>query len=187
MNDLLSKDYARGVPEPTKSEDGKMWYLPHYAIYHPKKLNKVRVVFDCSAKYRETLLNNQLMQGPDLTNSLVGVLLWFRQAPVSFTADIESMFYQVRVPSDQRDFLRFLWWPEGNLSNEIEEYQMNVHVFGAVSLLSCANFCLKQAADDNEMDIGTETCNVVRENFYVDDCLRSEEPEDKAIDRISGV
>ena len=101
------------------------------------------------------------MQGPDLTNSLVGVLLRFRQAPVAFTADIESMFYQVRVPSDQRDFLQFLWWPEGNLSNEIEEYQMNVHIFGAVSSPSCANFCLKQAADDSEIDIGTETCNVV--------------------------
>ena len=106
---------------------------------------------------------------------------------VAFTADIESMFYEVRVPSNQRDFLRFLWWPEGNLSNKIEEYQMNVHIFGAVSSPSCANFWLKQAADDSEIDIGIETCNVVRKNFYMDDCLRSEETEDEAIDRISGV
>ena len=187
MNELLSKDYASRVQEPTKSEDGKIWYLPHHGIYHPKKPNKLRVVCDCSAKYIETSLNDQLMQGPDLTNSLVGVLLRFRQAAEAFTADIESMFYQVRVPSDQRDFLRFLWRPEGNLSNEIEEYQMNVHIFGAVSSPSCANFCLKQAADDSEIDIGTETCNMVRKNFYVDDCLRSEQTEDEAIDRISVV
>ena len=76
---------------------------------------------------------------------------------------------------------------EGNLSNEIEEYQMNVHIFGAVSSPSCANFGLNQAADDSEMDIGTETCNVVRKNFYVDDCLGSEETEDEAVDRISGI
>ena len=37
MNDLISKDYASRVPEPTKSEDSKIWYLPHHGIYHPKK------------------------------------------------------------------------------------------------------------------------------------------------------
>ena len=46
-----------------------------------------------------------------MTNSLVGVLTRFRQEPVAFMADIEAMFYQVLVPADQRDFLRFLWLP----------------------------------------------------------------------------
>ena len=64
---------------------------------------------------------------------------------------------------------------------------MNVHIFGTMSSQSCANFCLKQAADDSEIDIGTEICNMVRKNFYVDDCLRSEETEDEVIDCISGV
>ena len=187
MNDLLSKNYARRVPEQTKAKEGKVWYLPHHGVYHPRKPNKLRVVFDCSAKYHGSSLNDKLMQGPDLTNSLVGVLLRFRQAPVAFTADIESMFYQVRVPENQRDFLRFLWWPEGDLSRRVEEYQMNVHIFGAISSPSCSNFGLNQAANDSEGDIGAETCDVLRKNFYVDDCLRSEETEDEAIDRIKGV
>ena len=187
MSDLLSKDYARIAPAPSRQENGKIWYLPHHGVYHPRKPNKVRVVFDCSAKYLGISLNDTLMQGTDLTNSLVGVLLRFRQSPVAFTADIESMYYQVRVPEDQRDFLRFLWWPDGDLSNEVKEYQMNVHIFGAVSSPSCANFGLNQAANDSEQDIGAETCNVLRKNFYVDDCLRSEETEDEAITRIDGV
>jgi len=40
--------------------------------------------------------------------------------------DIHAMFHQVRVPDTQRDFLRFFWWPNGNLDRDLAEYQMNV-------------------------------------------------------------
>ena len=63
---------------------------------------------------------------------------------------------------------------------------MNVHLFGAVSSPSCSNFALRKAADDTEI-VGAETADVLRKNFYVDDCLRSEETEESAIQRISGV
>ena len=102
-------------------------------MYHPKKPEKIRVVFDCSAKFAGTSLNDQLLQGPDLTNSLVGVLTRFRQESVAFMADMKAMLYQVFVPEKQRDFLRFLWWPNGDLTAQIEEYRMTVHLFGAVS------------------------------------------------------
>lgn len=45
--------------------------------------------------------------GPNLTNTLTGVLTRFRQDPIGFMADIEAMFYQVRVPVSQRNYLRF--------------------------------------------------------------------------------
>ena len=75
VEDLFVKGYASPVP-PGKLDraDGKVWYLPHHGVVHPRKL-KLRVVFDCSAKYAGTSLNEQLLQGPDLMNSLVGVLL----------------------------------------------------------------------------------------------------------------
>ena len=47
------------------------------------------------------------MQGPDMTNSLVGVLSRFQQKPIAFMADIEAMFYQVFVPEEQRRYLHF--------------------------------------------------------------------------------
>ena len=100
MDDLLRKNYAEKVTREDLSLKDT-WYLPHHPVFHPQTPDKVRVVFDCSAKYRGTSLNNQLLQGPDLTNSLVGVLTRFRQEPVAFMADIEAMFYQVPVqPSD---------------------------------------------------------------------------------------
>ena len=60
-----------------------------------KKRDKIRVVFDCSAEYKGEALNKHLLQGPDLTSKLVGVLSRFRQEPVAFMADIEAMFLQV--------------------------------------------------------------------------------------------
>ena len=178
MNNILEKKYARKVPDDhPETEPGKVWYLPHHGVYHAKKIDKLRVVFDCSARFRGTSLNDQLLQGPDLTNSLVGVLTRFREEEAAFMADIESMFHQVRVQEHHRDFLRFLWWPNGDLSQDLTEYQMNVHLFGAISSPSCSNYALRKTADDFEKKEATETANVLRKNFYVDDCLRAEQDE----------
>jgi hypothetical protein len=48
------------------------WFIPHHAVYHPKKPDKIRVVFDCSCQYNGVSLNEELLQGPDLTSSLIG-------------------------------------------------------------------------------------------------------------------
>ena len=126
-----------------------------------------------TAKYRGKSLNDELLQGPDLTNSLVGLLTRFRQESVAFLSDVEAMFHQVRVNPEDRSALRFLWWPDGNLDLEPEEFMMTVHLFGAVSSPSCATFALKKTAKDNREDFSTEAVRTVDRNFYVDDCLKS--------------
>ena len=55
------------------------------------------MVFDCSARYLGESLNDHLLQGPDLTSKLTGVLTRFREERVAFMADVEKMFYQVKV------------------------------------------------------------------------------------------
>jgi hypothetical protein len=94
MDDYLENGYAAQVSEVKQLygsgiEDmsGRIWYLPHHPVFHPvfhpQKPNKVCVVFDCAAKFESTLLNDQLLQGPDLNNPLFGVLLRFRQDPIT--------------------------------------------------------------------------------------------------------
>ena len=175
MENLVDKGYASQCID----SDDQGWYLPHHGVFHPTK-GKLRVVFDCAAKTKGLSLNDNLLQGPDLTNTLVGVLIRFRMHPIAFMADIESMFYQVRVPSNQRSYLRFLWWKEGNTLAEPCTYEMNVHIFGAVSSPSCSNFALRQAANDFESKYGAEAAYALRKNFYVDDLLKSVEEETKA-------
>ena len=189
MTKILSKGYAYKIPsDELETEPGRVRYLPHHGVYHPQK-GKIRVVFDCSAKYDGSSLNDMLLPGPDLTNSLVGVLCRFRQESVAFMADIESMFYQVKVPTHQHDYLRFFWWPDGDLNKDIQEYRMAVHIFGASSSPSITNFALKFAADKVEKRYSSLVADTIRYNFYVDDCLKSV-PDVKCaiklIDEISG-
>ena len=187
VENLIDKGYAYQVPMDQIQCSNPRWYLPHHAVYHPKKPDKIRVVFDCSAKFDGESLNDKLLQGPDMTNSLVGVLQRFREDRVAFMADIEAMFYQVRIPEYQHDFVRFLWWPEGKRNEPMQEYRMAVHIFGAISSPSVANFALKAAADKADESFGLEVAETIRKNFYVDDCLKSVSDEQTAIKLIKGL
>ncbi|XP_068712745.1 uncharacterized protein [Montipora foliosa] len=149
-----------------------MVHSPHHGVSPPKKPDKIRVVFDCSPKFAGISLNDQLLQGPDLTNSLVGVLTCFRKEPMAFMADIEAMFYQVFVPEEQQDFLHLLWWPNGDLTAQLE-CRMTVHPFGAVSSPSCSNYALWKPANNNEGEYGSAVESMLHQNIYRDDCLHS--------------
>ncbi|KAL9986036.1 hypothetical protein ACROYT_G000097 [Oculina patagonica] len=99
VEDIVAKGYARRVPayQRESSYERKTWFIPHHGVYHPHKPGKIRVVFDCSAKFKGKSLNDLLLKGPDLTNSLFGVLTRFRQERVAVMADIEAMFHQFSV------------------------------------------------------------------------------------------
>ena len=61
---------------------------------------------------------------------------------------------------------------------------MRVHLFGAVSSPSVAIFGLQQAANDGEDMFGSETADIVRSDFYVNDGLKSVATEDAVISWI---
>jgi hypothetical protein len=189
MKTIIEKGYARKVlsSEHNSTVCDRQWYIPHQGAYHPQKPEKIRVVFDCSCQYMGTTLNKVLLQGPDLTSSLVGVLTRFRQEPIAIMADIESMFYQVRIPESQYDYLRFTWWPDGNTNADPEDYQMMVHLFAAVSSPSCANFALRKTAADDILKCGAETADILCKNVYVDDLLKSVKGVSEAINMVTAV
>ncbi|XP_067034739.1 uncharacterized protein [Acropora muricata] len=96
-------------------------------------------------------------------------------------SDIEAMFHQVRVRSDDCDALRSLWWQKGDLYSRPHEYKMRIHLFGGVSSPSCASFALQKTAKDNRAEFSPEAINTVKRDFYVDDCLKSVGSEHGAI------
>lgn len=173
MNEYIEEGHAEKVPaDELHPEDRPVWYPPHHPVTHPLKPEKVRVVFDCAAQFAKTSLNQQLLQGPDLTNRIVGVLSRFRQETVGLAGDIQSVFHQVRVEPRDCYALRFLWWPGGDLSAEPVEYRMVKHIFGATSSPSVVNFCLKKTAEMNGEE-STEVADVINRNMYVDDLMKS--------------
>lgn len=170
MEEIINKGDAE--PAPSTSEGQTEWYLPHHGIYHPRKPDKLRVVFDGSSKFHGISLNDSLLTGPDLINSLVGVLCRFRKEVVAIICDIERMFYQFSVAPESRNYLKFLWWKGGDMEKEPQEYRMTVHLFGAASSPGCANFGLKHLAQQHKVSHPLAS-TFVEKNFYVDDGLTS--------------
>ena len=106
MKEYIGKGYARKLaPEEADQLGARTWYLLHFPVINQNKPRKVRIVFDAAAEYNGTSLNKNLLQGPDSTNCLIGVLLRFRQENTAIVADIGSMFHQVRVREEDRDSL----------------------------------------------------------------------------------
>ncbi|XP_077869962.1 uncharacterized protein LOC144362702 [Saccoglossus kowalevskii] len=187
VDDYIAQSHARKIPdvELLNTTNRPVWYLPHHPVLHPQKPDKERVVFDCAAKYKGTSLNDQLLQGPDLNNSLVGVLLQFWKEPIAMVADIKQMFHQVRVAKRDCDALRFLWWDDTVSLNKPVEYQMLVHPFGATSSPSCAAYALRRTADDNRAEFDPQVVDTVHRNFYVDNCLKSVATIEEAVKLVN--
>ena len=106
MKDIFDHGYAELAP-PLSPED-ECWYLPTFGIYHPRKPDQLRAVFDSSAKFDGVSLNDVLLAGPDLTNSLLGILIRFRKDKVAIVADIEKMLYSFFVQENYRKLPSFL-------------------------------------------------------------------------------
>ena len=100
---------------------------------------------------------------------------------------MEQIFHHVFVDPKDRKYLRFLWWGGGDLNKEPTVHQMNVHLFGATSSPSCAQFGLLQSANDQAEEFAEPVRNLVRNNFYMDDCLFSVSSADEEIRLIREV
>ena len=180
---LLDKSYAEPVRDSkSQNSSSKIWYLPHHGVISDKKPGKLRVVFDCAARYQGESLNDKCKQGPDLNNKLVHVLLRFRQHELAIMGDVEAMYYQVKVSEKDRDALRFLW-----VDSEGEEvvYRMNAHIFGGVWCACIATYAMRRTLQDQEVE-DEFVRDVISRSFYVDDCLSSvsslEEAEKVVVD-----
>lgn len=184
MQDIIKRGDAEKVPE-AELNNQPAWYIPHHGIYHPQKPNKIRIVFDCFAKFQNTSLNDHLLSGPDLT--LHTHLCRFRKGHIAVMCDVERMFHQFCVALQDQDYLRFLWWEDSNMEKSISVFRMRVHLFGAASSPGCANFGFKHVAAQGESKFSEAAVKFMQRNFYVDDGLVSVDTEQEAIQLVKEV
>lgn len=86
----ISKGYAyKLTTEEAAKESSHTWYLPHHPVMNPSKPGKLCIVFDAAAEYEGTFLNKELLQGPNMTNSLVGVLWPFCSGKIGHTGEMK--------------------------------------------------------------------------------------------------
>ena len=101
-------------------------------VIQPESLSTpIRVVFNSSQMYQGHSLNGALQLGPDILNSLHGVLLRFRGDVVAAQGDISKMFYAVRVEKEDSMMQLFVWRFKGE--SKINSLNLR-HSFGLISL-----------------------------------------------------
>ena len=181
INKDVNAGYVRKVDqaELNETKDKLHWYLPHHPVINPHKPEKVRRVCNAAANYQGVALNDKLLPGPDLLQSLIGIIFRFREHQIALSADIEAMFLQVAVPKDDSRCLRFLWREDPERRTEI--FENTRHVFGAKSSPTCANYLLHQVAKDNAVN-DENLVKAVQRNFYMNDFLKSVRTPQEAIE-----
>ena len=169
--------------------DGKVWHLPVFPVSHPRK-EKVRLVYDSAASYNGISLNSVLLQGPDLNNSLRGVLVRFREGPVAFVSDIEGMFNAFFVKPYYRDLMRFFWYEDNDPSKKLVVYRAKTNIFGNTCSPSIATMCLRKSVGSEQFektetkerkDSYEKTSYFISRQFYVDDGLGCAETVEESV------
>lgn len=150
------------------SKSAESWYIPHHLVHHN---GKDYIVYNCSFQYRGQALNDQLLPGPTLGPTLLGVLLRFCQHSVAISGDIRSMLHQVLLLAADRPIMRFL---RRNMQREQEPeiYEWQVLPFRTTCSPCCATYALQQHVENsqvNQPDLG----EVVTHALYVANCLYS--------------
>ena len=93
----------------SQGDTGQVVYLPHKEVLKEgRSTTKLRIVFDASAKYKDTMsLNDVLYKGPCLNADLYSLLLKSREQPIVLTADIEKAYLQININKEHIDYLKF--------------------------------------------------------------------------------
>ncbi|GBN08579.1 hypothetical protein AVEN_264857-1 [Araneus ventricosus] len=88
--------------------------MPHSAVVRTdKETTKVRMVFDSSSKGKgHKSLNDCLTPGPPLNPRILDVLLRFREFEYAFCSDIQGAFLTIGIAEEDRDYLKFFWFPD---------------------------------------------------------------------------
>ena len=117
------KDFIDSLVGKSQAEVAKMllgWQSGYFLPHHPV-LDKFRVVFNGAARYLGFALNDYLEKGPEHNNTLIGVLLRFRQNQYAVSADTKGMLYSISIPEEDKNYLRFLWFQDGDPTKPVVE------------------------------------------------------------------
>lgn len=141
MNDPFANGYAERVPgNELQNKDHSTWYIPYHGVYHPKKPGENTRRFRLQCEIQGGVHKPLSIARSRSHESTECVLCRFRQDPIAFMCDVESMLHHFKVVGAHRNLLRFFWWKDGGTTKPPIEYRMTIHLFGAGSSPSCPNY-----------------------------------------------
>ncbi|XP_055923735.1 uncharacterized protein LOC129954087 [Eupeodes corollae] len=142
-------------------------YIPHHGVYK-ESTAKLRIVFNASRKYKSgTTLNDCHHVGPKLQSELSAIILKWRTHRIGFMADIEKCYRQILVQRDDADMQRIIWKDE---EGRPAVYRLLTVTYGLNFSPYVTIKVLHTLANDEEANF-PQAAKVLRESFYMDDCL----------------
>ncbi|XP_074629536.1 uncharacterized protein LOC141887142 [Acropora palmata] len=165
----VEKGYLCKVPE-NEAPPPEVWYLPHFPIVKmSKSTTKVRIVFDCSAKCTGISLNGVIHAGPKLQRELFDVLIRFRCNPVALVCDIQEMYLQIEIETEDRPLFRILW-RDGETGRNSDVYEFSRVVFGKNSGPFKAQFIAQENARRHQAEFPLAAETVLQSTYMDDSC-----------------
>ena len=110
----------------------------------------------------------------------------FLKYRIAVFADVEAMFYQVRLKPEDLDAVRFLLKNNPESSADPEHYQMLFHIFGGTDSPCCSSFALKRTILDQKVQYPAKIIETLLRDFYMDDLMTSVFHEEEGKLLISG-
>ena len=148
-----------------------MHYIPHHAVIRPEsKSTPVRIVFNSYSVYQGHNINDFWLKGPDLLNSLFGVILRFREREVAVMGDISKMYHRVLIPERDQHVHCFLW-RNFNTQRMLDVYVKTVFTFGDKPAPAMAQIALIKK--EEKRDEYPEAAETLTKNSYMDDIFDS--------------
>ena len=155
------------LSESTLPKPNPNYFLCHHAVLKTSESTSLRVVFDGSAASSSgKALNDILMVGPNVQDSLFSILVRARQYKYILSGDIEKMYRQVQVHDEDRN-LQLMLWREDE-SRPLRTLQLNTLTYGTGSASYLSTRCLFQVGEEQHDQL---IKTIIQRDFYVDDLI----------------
>ncbi|XP_044742332.1 uncharacterized protein LOC123304828 [Chrysoperla carnea] len=116
------------------AEKNSSYVLTHHGVTKDSSTTKVRVVFNPAEKTNATFpsLNETLLAGPKLQNSINDIVLNFRLHRVAMTGDVKQMYRAIKLDARDSKFQQILW--RFDPSQPVQQYEITRVCFGKARL-----------------------------------------------------
>ncbi|XP_006815871.1 uncharacterized protein LOC102804328 [Saccoglossus kowalevskii] len=178
-NSVITEQLRRGFIEKVIDDDiSRGHFIQHHPVEKQSSTTPVRVVYNCSAKYRDQpSLNDRLESGPAIANDMLDILLRFRTPQIGLTSDIEKAFLNVNLADEDRQYTKFFWLQNADdPESDFEVYQFKSVLFGSTS----SPFMLNAVIKTNLEAQSSQIANDLKNNIYIDNVLTGTENQKEA-------
>ncbi|CAH0721448.1 unnamed protein product, partial [Brenthis ino] len=172
---VIQEQLQNGVIEIVKNASFSLshpvHYLPHHCVYNRDKPNKLRIVYDASAKtVGNQSLNECLYKGPLMLEDLTALLIKFREHAIGIIADVEKAFLQLGLQEPDKDVTRFLWLK--NINDSVNKENILTLRFCRVPFgVISSPFLLNATIKYHLMKSNNSILNQIADDIYVDNII----------------